>query len=369
MRMFERLSNFHRKVQQDLFPELEEQFPQMLKSHQRLIAALELIKIEQFLPRNTCWKGRPPKSRAFIAKAFVSKAIFNLPTTLQLRERLLCDKILRTLCGWENVHHIPSESTFSRAFETFSNSRLPEVVHTALIKEAYKGDLVGHLSRDSTDISMREKSKKKREKYIKKTGGPRSKGPGKCEKQLTQTLEEMLNTISMECDFGSKVSSKGHRLNWIGYKFHVDVADGGIPITCMLTSASAADTTMAIPLSIVSNQKVTALYELMDKGYYAKAVKQFIESEGRRAHIATCAKNAKAKEEQADELKAQATLKWQPTEVIRQKHRTVVERFFSNLKDNFGGRSIRVKGNKKVFCHLMFGVVALATIQLLRMNC
>ena len=38
-----------------------------------------------------------------------------------------------------------------------------------------------------------------------------------------------------------------------------------------------------------------------------------------------------------------------------------------SLKDNFGGRYVRVRGHAKVFCHLMFGVLALAIDQLMRL--
>ena len=44
--------------------------------------------------------------------------------------------------------------------------------------------------------------------------------------------------------------------------------------------------------------------------------------------------------------------------------RTSVERVNSNLKDNFGGTFVRVRGALKVMCHLMFGLVALTATQL-----
>ena len=56
---------------------------------------------------------------------------------------------------------MPDEWTFSRAFAEFSKSRLPERVHEALIVKSYRGELVGHLSRDSTAIESREKPAKK----------------------------------------------------------------------------------------------------------------------------------------------------------------------------------------------------------------
>jgi hypothetical protein len=37
------------------------------------------------------------------------------------------------------------------------------------------------------------------------------------------------------------------------------------------------------------------------------------------------------------------------------------------LKDDFGGRYIRVRGHATVMSHLMFGVLALSTDQLMRL--
>ena len=364
------ISSFWNSLQYKFFPMLEEFLPPLLESHYEVIAILEMVQIEKFLAHYpTGWKGRPPTSRIALARAFVAKHILNILTNEQLRERILCDKSLRMICGWERYNQVPSSSTFSRTFDMFSRLRLPEVVHEILVMRMYKNEVVGHLSRDSTDIPAREKSKKKSEKKraFPIRGGPRKKGEGKCEQQLSQDLEEMLKDISTDCDFGSKVSSKGHRLNWIGYKLHADVADRSIPISCKLTSASVADPIMAIPLSTISGRRVTSFYELMDKAYYVKAIEQFIESRGRRALIIKCAKSTQAKEDQAEELKARTVINWQPAETVRQKHRTEVERFFSQLKDNFSGRMIRFQGHRKVFCHLMFGILALTASQLLRL--
>ena len=43
------------------------------------------------------------------------------------------------------------------------------------------------------------------------------------------------------------------------------------------------------------------------------------------------------------------------------------ERVNSSLKDSYGGRSVRVRGQDKVFCHLMFGILALTVEQLMRL--
>lgn len=43
------------------------------------------------------------------------------------------------------------------------------------------------------------------------------------------------------------------------------------------------------------------------------------------------------------------------------------ERVNADLRDEFGGRMIRVRGHAKVMCHLTFGIVALAADQILRL--
>ncbi len=46
--------------------------------------------------------------------------------------------------------------------------------------------------------------------------------------------------------------------------------------------------------------------------------------------------------------------------------RTMAERVNAGLKDEFGARFLRVRGALKVKCHLMFGIVALAVDQIVR---
>jgi len=43
--------------------------------------------------------------------------------------------------------------------------------------------------------------------------------------------------------------------------------------------------------------------------------------------------------------------------------RTMVERVYARLKEEFGGRQVRVRGPKKVMAHLMFGLLALTADQ------
>jgi transposase len=55
----------------------------------------------------------------------------------------------------------------------------------------------------------------------------------------------------------------------------------------------------------------------------------------------------------------------EPDRARRYKGRTQAERFFARLKDEFGGRMIFVRGNRKVMAHLMYGVLAILADQLL----
>ena len=108
--------------------------------------------------------GRPLKHRATLARAFLAKMVFDISTTTALVERLRSDPTLRRLCGWEWLHDVPSEATFSRAFKEFAEADLPARLHEALIEEGYAEQLVGHISRDATAIEAREKSAPKQKK-------------------------------------------------------------------------------------------------------------------------------------------------------------------------------------------------------------
>ena len=67
------------------------------------------------------------------------------------------------------------------------------------------------------------------------------------------------------------------------------------------------------------------------------------------------------------EAKARHTINFQTAEQIRYRERTAAERVNARLKDEFGGRCVRVRGHAKVACHLMFGILALAVDQLMRL--
>jgi len=367
------LSQYWLRIQSSLFPWLEEQLGELTEKEEGLISTLDLVRIERFTTFSRSLYGRPPKERAAIARAFVAKAVYNMPTTRALLDRLACDKKLRRICGWEQKGDIPSESTFSRAFAEFSESQLPACVHQAVISENLSEDIVGHISRDATEIEVREKPPKQtkaetesdEEKAKRKLGRPRKgeesvKEPTRLERQQTMTLEEMLEDLPHQCDVGTKKNSKGFKESWIGYKFHLDAADAQIPVSCILTSASAHDSQVALPLAAMTSQRITNLYDLADSAYDAPIIRERSRSLG---HVPVIdinpRRNAKLKEELRAEERRLELLHFERPEDRRYKERTNVERVYARLKDEFGGRMTRVRGYAKVMTHLMFGILAL----------
>ena len=57
----------------------------------------------------------------------------------------------------------------------------------------------------------------------------------------------------------------------------------------------------------------------------------------------------------------------EPATKARFAERSSAERVNSNLKDNYGGRSVRVKGASKVMAHLMFGIISITAMQIFRL--
>jgi len=102
------------------------------------------------------WTGRRPSDRLCLATAFVAKAVFNLPTTRHLLQRLQQDRQLLQLWGWKRVDQVPTEATFSHAFAEFAAAELPTRIHAALVREMQRGRTINYLARDSTAIEARE---------------------------------------------------------------------------------------------------------------------------------------------------------------------------------------------------------------------
>ncbi len=366
------ISNYWNKLQLDLFPDLEEILDtQLSKKMKQVVALLDMACIEKYIPQRK-GPGRPPKNYEAVARSFLAKAILNIATTKLLIERLHSDKTLRIICGFESRAQIPCESSYSDAFALFASLELSKRAHEILIKEVYKDTIVGHVSKDSTAIKGREKPVKKIKSIKLKKIKRASKGCAeltRIQKQASgkMTIDEMIADLPTYCNVGQKKSSKGHSYVWIGFKLHMAVDDHGVPLATLLSSASLNDSQAAIPLAEITNQRVKSLYDLMDSGYYAEAIEKHSKSLGHVPIIDKAAKGEKQKSEKEQEKLACKNLRWLPAEKIRYKKRTVVERAYSRLKDEFGALNVKVKGAVKVFAHLMYGILCQTVDQLIKL--
>lgn len=348
-------------IQRQLFPAWEAEIGALSEKEQTFVRIVGLTEVERFMaPYGWKWLGRKPEDRLPFAKAFIAKMVWNFTTTRALMDYLERCPTLRRLCGWESVGDLTSESTFSRAFAAFAAGELPARIHAAMVGKHLETKLVGHISRDSTAIAAREKAAKKERKApaTPKKRGRRRKGEPPPQKEPTRlmlqgkrTLAENLADLPRVCDVGAKRNSQGFKQTWRGYKFHVDSADGDIPISAILTSASLHDSQAAIPLAQMTAARVRNLYDLMDSAYDAPQIDAFARQLG---HVPLIDSNPRRGEKR----------EFDPASKRRFGERSTSERVNSNLLDNFGGSFVRVRGAAKVFCHLMFGLLALTAVQL-----
>lgn len=355
------IAQFWNLCQHCLFPFVEQELGTLSEKMRLLASAFTLLKLDGVSAARGGGRGRPPCDRVVLLRAFLAKSALNLPTTRDLLDRLQADLQLRRLCGWEGALAIPSESVFSRAFAEFAASGIFQQIQQKLVAQLYEGRMVGHVLRDSTAIQAREKParKTKQAKPKRKRGRPRKGEPpapkSRLERQPHMPLSEMLEELPKACDRGVKIGSNGLKQRWIGYKFHWDVSDSEIPLSCVLTSASTHDSQVAIPLATMTAKRVTAFYELMDAGYHSPHIQSYCEAMGHVALIPDVARQNKP------------AVPMEPARRERYKLRSAIERLNSRLKDEFGGRHVRVRGHQKVLAHLMLGVLMLAVDQVLRL--
>jgi len=365
MKLKEKISWLMGRVQKSLFPHLNECLDTLLtEQEQRLVTILEVVQVERYVPRRASTQrlGRKLLEREALARAFVAKTVYRIPTTSDLIRALRAASNLRRICGFTVLGDIPSESTFSRAFTEFAGSRLGHRAHDAMVRDYLAGELIGHISRDSTAIVGREKPAKK----VKEPKKPRKKGrPAKGEqrepvvekrldRQVGQSAVEAIRELPIACDRGTKVNAKGYKTSWNGYKLHLDTNDVGLPISALVTSASVHDSQVAIPLIKLTSNKVTYLYDLMDAAYDAQRINETSRQFG---HVPIIDKNPRGKE----------VMPMAPHEAERYKVRTTAERANGRLKEDLGADNVMVKGHCKVTQHLMFGVLALFADQLIRL--
>ena len=80
-------------------------------------------------------------------------------------------------------------------------------------------------------------------------------GPSRLERQRSMTLEEILEDLPRQCDKGAKKNAQGYKVAWNGCQCPADVADGGIPVSCVVTAVSVHDSQVAIPLATLKAER------------------------------------------------------------------------------------------------------------------
>lgn len=372
----ETLSQMWSNIQYKLFPQLENELGILSSKLKRLVSILELVRIEQHIPCTRFNDGRPPKDRAAIARAYVAKIVFMFTNTTQLLECLKRDKQLMVICGWDSILDVPSESTFSRAFDEFAELSLPNLVHQALIRDVYKNKIVGSVVKDSMPIEAREKPAKKegsradrkRSKDKERMRKKRAGEPNLRQKQLTESnVDKLVDELPKHCDIGMKRSAGGYTKIWTGYKLHMAIDDNCVSLAAIVTSASLNDSEAAIPLGAKSNKVAKNLYDIMDAAYDHPEIKAHSTSLGHVPLIDRCPNNTEQKIEKDKEKQRKKILNFETAEDIRYKSRFSRERCNALYKDFHGGRNIFYRGHAKVSCHVMFGVLVATASTILKL--
>ena len=371
-----------KNLENSLFPELQESLrvEEFSSKESKLIRVLDFAEIEKFITITSL--TNTPKSREQIARAFIAKSVYNLQTTRDLIDRLHIDRTLRILCGWRYVKEIPSEATFSRAFNEISALQIAQKAHEKFVGEYLSEKIFFYNATDATKIPLREKAVKKvkEEPKIKHKPGRPKKGetrepikPKILEQQKDmKTVDEMLSLVSTECGVGIKQNSKGNREVWIGGSLHISVVDRDIPITAFYSGANVHDSSVALPLMQETSKRVNYLYDLQDAGYDADIIRDFSIGLGHRPIIDINPKNSK-------ELKAKIELMEHESKTFKylnqhlncdEKHynqRSMVERVNKLLKDDFGCNKIYYQGATKVASVLAFGILSICIHQSLKL--
>jgi len=344
---------------------MEDEIGALDERHLQFVTVCEMCALQNYMSAYR-WIGNgcPPSDRLALCKAFIAKAVWDFATTRDLIDAIRHRPTLRRLCGWESLGDVPSEATFSRAFDVFSRDSLPQRIHEATLKTHYGDKVAGHVSRDATAIHAREKAAHKPEKAPKSTKKsnqalkdqppPALPEPSRLARQLDRDLIANLVDLPSVCDWGCKKNSQGKVECWCGYKLHIDTIDGDIPVSAILSSASVHDSQVAIPLAQMTATRIINLYDLADAAYDAKEIR---EMSVRLGHVPLIDHNQRRGEKR----------EFSPAEAVRFHERSAAERVNSHLHDEHGGRHVRVRGPVKVAAHLAFGLMVIAAEQMLKL--
>jgi len=325
----------------------------MAPTHHGTVKTLETARLKTVRPHWSGLPGQPSAERAALARALVAKAVLNLPNTAALIEKTFVDQL---------VGRTPRDS---RAIETSQK-----------VIKAEKQDATGPYTacRHGRTLAHRHRMSLRRlcsaRKFPPQQREERPKEPTRRERQPKMRLGEMRDDLPKHCAIGTKRNVKGQKDSWIGYKLHLDVADGGVPFTAILTSASLHVDQVAIPLATATAAVVKNPYDLMvadsDATTPRLTVNSWGTSQSSRPILAPDPRGRGGMEEAKQEQKRQRCVGHLMAEYICFNELGMIDRVNGRLKEGGGGRPVRVRSNEKLLCDRMFGLLALKVDQLLR---
>ena len=226
------------------------------------------------------------------------------------------DCFLRRICGFTRYRTLPSEATFSLAFDEFAAGSLGQRVHETLIPEHLGDQLIGHLSRDGTAIEARER--------------PAGKGKG-AEEGATKAQPPPVGDRREPCRDAEHAGTTG-----AGEK-------AGPPAAWRSASGGEG---------------------LADRAPARAKLGANAPGDSRRARTARASGTPPLIDHNP---RRGEKIEFSPAEAIRYNERSAAERSNARLRDESGGRHIRAKGHIKVMAHLIFGLLALSADQLMRL--
>ena len=233
------------RFQEELFPALTEIPGPLSDRHRKLAAVLEFATPEALLPAESRRAGRPREDRAALARSFIAKAVWNMPTR---------PFAVRAAGPAGRRCHVsqPGEATFSRAFAEFADSEFPARVRAAMIRSPMRDRVVEHIStaieaRERPERKPKPEKKPKRGRGRPRKGGAVERPERRLERQRDMGLDETVRDLPRGCAVGTRRNAKGRRGSWTGCRPHIDAADGEVPVGRLLTSASPRDSQAAIP--------------------------------------------------------------------------------------------------------------------------
>ena len=115
-----------------------------------------------------------------------------------------------------------------------------------------------------------------------------------------------------------------------------------------------------IPMMQKVSESFDYFYDLADAGYDAAEIRQ---TSIDMRHVPIIDRNPRRGEKNVDD-KGGRTVGIVDATTRRYFVRSGIERVFSHLHEAHGGKFVRVRGNKKVFLHLMFGLIVVTAEQI-----